>query len=275
MRMGLDDLAAFEMVATEGSFTRAAARLGVSPSALSHTMRELEGRLAVRLLARTTRSVAPTEIGDQRGKVVGTLRLTAPTHAFESLLRPVLPAFLANNPGARIEFSLDDELINIIAGRFDAGLRLGRLVEKDMIAVKVGPDLQLAVVASPAYLAQHPVPQTPQDLAQNLCINYRTTGSGDLYVWQLEKGGRHIDVRVSGGLTLNDGSAIRAATLDGMGLACLFLDHVKEELAKGTLVRVSGRLVPTVPRLPPLPFKPPPSAPRARRISEGAENESA
>lgn len=260
LRTGLDDLAAFEIVARECSFTRAAAVLGVSQSALSRSMRGLEERLGVRLLSRTTRSVSTTEAGARllaglrpalamideelatlrglRVKPSGTVRVTAVRHAFETILRPVLPTFLADHPEIVVEVSIDDSFVDIVSGRFDAGLRLGGTVEKDMIAIRLGRDVETAVVASPAYIAIHGTPETPQQLLNHRCINYRTAASGVLYPWPFEKAEQVQAVKVAGSVTLNDGEAMLAAAVDGLGLAFTFLDRVQEELAAGRLVRV-------------------------------------
>ncbi|MGY0710414.1 LysR family transcriptional regulator [Azospirillum argentinense] len=259
-RNDLSDLAAFAVVAEEGSFTRAAARLGMSQSALSHAMKALEDRLGLRLLARTTRSVSTTEagqrllrtlrpalddiaaglaaVGELREKPAGTLRITTGKHAAVRVLWPVLSRFLADYPEVQVELSIDSSLTDIVASRFDAGVRLGEQLEKDMIAVRIGPDIRAAIVGAPSYFAQHPVPCAPQDLAGHDCINYRFTTSGAVYVWEFEEDGHPVNVRVSGSLVSNDMDVIMAAVLDGRGLAYIFEDEVAEHVAAGRLVRV-------------------------------------
>ncbi|TWA88646.1 DNA-binding transcriptional LysR family regulator [Azospirillum brasilense] len=259
-RNDLGDLAAFAVVAEEGSFTRAAARLGMSQSALSHAMKALEDRLGLRLLARTTRSVSTTEagqrllrtlrpalddiasglaaVGELREKPAGTLRITTGKHAAVRLLWPVLSRFLADYPEVQVELSIDSSLTDIVASRFDAGVRLGEQVEKDMIAVRIGPDIRAAIVGAPSYFAKRPVPCAPQDLAGHDCINYRFTSSGAVYVWEFEEDGHPVNVRVTGSLVSNDMDVIMAAVLDGRGLAYIFEDEVAEHIAAGRLVRV-------------------------------------
>ena len=219
-RDDLYDLAAFAVVAEQGSFTRAAAELGMSQSALSHAMKSLEERLGVRLLSRTTRSVSTTEAGETllrslrpaleeiasgvdavgalRGKPSGTVRITATKHAVSSVVMPVLPGFLASHPDIRVDMIVDDNLTDIVAERIDAGIRFGDIVEKDMIAVRIGPDIRMAVVGSPSYFADHPVPRTPRELSGHRCINYRHIRSGGLYAWDFEEKGRPFQVRVDG-----------------------------------------------------------------------------
>lgn len=265
----LSDLAAFTVVADEASFTRAAARLGLSPSALSHAMRALEGRLGLRLLARTTRSVRATEAGEQllqtlrpalqdinaslsalgelRGKPAGTVRITTFKYAATSRVWPVLPDFLAAHPDIRVELTVDDGLKDIVASGYDAGIRFGEKVEKDMIAVRVGPNIRFAVVATPAYFAAHPVPKTPQDLSSHRCINYRLATSGGLYVWEFEKRGKAFGVRVDGPLVFNDGDMILTAALSGAGLAYCYEEQVTEHVAQGRLVRVLADWCPSFP----------------------------
>ncbi|PZO80263.1 MAG: LysR family transcriptional regulator [Mesorhizobium amorphae] len=263
LRMGLDDLTAFALIARERSFTRAAAMLGVSQSSLSRSMRGLETRLGVRLIARTTRSVAPTEAGERllrglqpaldaietelsvlgsvREKPSGTLRITAVRHAFETILRPALPRFLAEHPDIRVEVSLDDGFTDIVAERFDAGLRFGGLIEKDMIAVRVGPDVETAVVGSPGYLSRRGTPEDPRALLDHACVNYRMASSGRIFPWRFLAEGGPLDIRVEGSLTVNDGQAMLSAALDGVGLAYTFVDEVRDDLAAGRLVRVLAK----------------------------------
>jgi DNA-binding transcriptional LysR family regulator len=254
------ELAAFVAVAKERSFRRAASRLGLSPSALSHTIRELEERLGAKLLNRTTRSVAPTEAGrdlydrlapafaDITGAVEavrafgeqpsGTVRLNLPKLAAEMILAPALGRFARAYPDVHLELAVDDGLSDIVAAGFDAGIRPGELVQRDMVAVRVTPDLRSAVVGSPGYIALRPAPQTPRDLKDHACINYRFAASGALYRWQFARAGEVIDVAVEGSLTLNDMDLVRTAALDGAGLACTLENSVEGDVAAGRLVRV-------------------------------------
>jgi len=259
-RNDLNDLAAFLEVADAASFTRAASKLGMSPFALSHAMKALEGRLGVRLLARTTRSVAPTEAGERllrilrpafadvgaelealaglRDKPAGNVRITTPKHAATSVLTPMLPVFLAAYPDIRVEITIDEGLTDIVASRYDAGLRFGEKVAKDMIAIRVGPVIQSAVVGSPGYFVNHPVPLTPYDLAEHRCINYRLATAGGLYPWEFEQAGRALQVRVDGPLVFNDSDLILDAVLAGQGIAQLFEDQITDHVAAGRLTRV-------------------------------------
>ena len=259
-REELGDLTAFLAVAEERSFTRAAAKLGTSQSALSHTVRRLEGRLGLRLLTRTTRSVAPTEAGarlietlrpafdeidgklaalsELRGKPAGTIRINTSKHAAERILWPVVARLLPDYPDVKVELAVDQSLADIVAGRYDAGVRLGEQVAKDMIAVRIGPDLRMAVVGAPSYLADHPAPRTPHDLTAHSCINLRLPTLGGLYAWEFEKDGHELNVRVEGRLVLNDVQMIVEAAAAGFGLACILSDHVEAHLADGRLVRV-------------------------------------
>jgi DNA-binding transcriptional LysR family regulator len=229
-RQNISDLLAFRAVARERSFTRAAAQLGVSPSALSHTIRGLEERLGVRLLTRTTRSVAPTEAGEHllgvigphfdeieaglaalselRDKPAGTIRITCADHPAEMILWPALESFLPEYPDIHVEISVDDTLRDIVEERFDAGVRLGELVAKDMIAVPIGPDVRMAVVGAPSYFETHSRPRTPHDLAAHQCINLRLRTLGGFYPWEFEKGGRDLKVRVEGQFAFNDARLI-------------------------------------------------------------------
>jgi DNA-binding transcriptional LysR family regulator len=256
----LNDLAAFVAVADAMSFTRAASLLGMSPSALSHAMRGLETRLGVRLLARTTRSVRATEAGERllrtlrpaladigaeltalgslRDTPAGTVRITTPRHAATSVIGPRLPRFLAAHRDIRVELTIDEGLTDIVASGYDAGIRFGEKVAKDMIALRIGPDIRSAVVAAPAYFAAHPAPETPQDLARHRCINYRLATAGGLYAWEFERAGRPLTMRVEGNLVLNDGDLILAAALSGQGVAYLFADQVAAHVAAGRLVQV-------------------------------------
>jgi len=259
-REELADLNAFLTVTEEQSFTRAAAKLGTSQSALSHTIRRLETRLGVRLLTRTTRSLAPTQAGEQllktlapaldniaaelaslsalREKPAGNLRITTSEHAAHSVIWPALEKLLPAYPDIHVEISIDHGFIDIVAERFDAGVRLGESVAKDMIAVRISPDLRMAVVASPGYLAAHPKPRTPQDLSAHQCINLRQPTAGGFYAWELEKNGRELRVRVDGQLAFNNVPMILRAAAAGFGLACVLEDHVTPYLADGSLVRV-------------------------------------
>jgi DNA-binding transcriptional LysR family regulator len=254
------DLLAFLAVAKERSFTRAAAKLGVSQSALSHTLRELEARLGLRLLTRTTRSVAPTEAGERllrtvgprfdeieaelatlnelRERPAGTIRISASDHAAEAILWPAVAKLLPDYPDVTVEIMIDNGLTNIVAERYDAGVRLGEQVAKDMIAMRIGPDMRMAVVATPSYLARRSQPGAPQDLTAHVCINLRLPTYGGLYAWEFEKGGRTLKVRVEGPLVFNSTSMILEAALTGIGLAYLPEDRVRRHLADGRLVRL-------------------------------------
>jgi DNA-binding transcriptional LysR family regulator len=256
-RENVNDLLAFLAVARERSFTKAAAKLGVSQSALSHTIRGLEARLGLRLLARTTRSVSPTEAGERlllsvgprfeeieaevaalselREKPAGTIRITTGEHAADTILWPVLMKLLPNYPDIKVEISVDPGLTDIVAQRFDAGVRLGEQVAKDMIAVRIGPDMRMAVVGAPSYFAKRSPPKRPQDLTEHNCINLRLPTYGGLYAWEFEKGNRELKVRVDGQLVFNDlGQSLNAA-LAGLGLAYLPDDVAQPHLARGRL----------------------------------------
>jgi DNA-binding transcriptional LysR family regulator len=268
-RENFNDLIAFVTVAREGSFTKAAAQLGVSQSALSHTIRALETRLGLRLLSRTTRSVSPTEAGERlmqtlaprfeeieaelaalsdfRDKPVGTLRITAAEHAASTVLWPKLATVLPDYPDIRVEVSIDYGLTDIAAERFDAGVRLGDQVAKDMIAVRIAPDLRMAVVASPAYLARKGSPQDVQALAAHDCLNLRLPTYGGLMAWEFVKDGHEVKARVEGQLTFNSSPHILRATLDGFGLAYLPEDMVTEHVAAGRLAKVLEDWCPTFP----------------------------
>ena len=260
MRIQLPELNAFLAVAREESFTKAAAKLGVSQSALSHTVRALEERLGLRLLTRTTRSVSPTEAGDRllntvgprldeieteltalsalREKPAGTIRITAGEHAADAILWPAIARLLPDYPDIRIEIIVDYGLTDIVAERYDAGVRLGEQVARDMIAVRIGPDMRMAVVGSPAYFARRPKPRAPQDLTTHNCINLRLPTYGGLYAWEFEKAGRELKVRVEGQLVFNTAALRMNAVLAGLGLAYLPEDQVTTCLADGRLVRV-------------------------------------
>jgi DNA-binding transcriptional LysR family regulator len=255
-----NDLAAFAAVARERSFTRAAAKLGVSPSALSQTVRNLEERLGLRLLTRTTRSVASTEAGERllrtiaprfeeietelaalselRDKPAGTVRITVGEHPAISVLQPALKRFLPDHPDVNVEIIIDYGLTDIVAEGYDAGVRMGEQVAKDMIAVRIGPDMRMAVVASPDYFEQHPVPQTPNDLTAHKCINIRLPTYGGLFPWGLEKDGREVKVRGEGQLVFNSLTMRLSSALDGLGVAYMPEDQVLPYIAEGRLVRV-------------------------------------
>jgi DNA-binding transcriptional LysR family regulator len=259
-RQNVNDLLAFLAVARERSFTKAAAQLGVSQSALSHTIRGLEERLGVRLLARTTRSVAPTEAGERllrgvgprfdeidaelaalselREKPAGTVRITAGEHPADAILWPALQKLLPDYPDIRVEIVIDYGLSDIVTERYDAGVRLGEQVARDMIAVRIGPDMRMAVVGAPSYFARRKQPRTPQDLTAHDCINLRLPTYGGLYAWEFEKGGRELKVRVEGQLVFNNIALRVNAALAGLGLAYLPEDQVQTHLADGRLVRV-------------------------------------
>jgi DNA-binding transcriptional LysR family regulator len=256
----LDDLIAFVAVGRERSFTKAAAKLGVSQSALSHTIRDLETRLGVRLLTRTTRSVAPTDAGERllhslgprfeeieaelsalselREKPAGTIRITATEYAVDTLLWPKLAKFLGRYPDIKVELFSDPALTDIVAQRFDAGVRAGEQVAKDMIAVRIGSDLRMAVVGAPAYFKSRAEPKRPQDLVDHDCINLRLSTLGGLYAWEFEKGGRELKVRVEGQLVFNGSAQMLNAALAGFGLAYVPEELAQPYLAKGRLKRV-------------------------------------
>lgn len=259
-RQPINDLSAFIAVARERSFTRAAAKLGVSQSALSHTITALEARLGIRLLTRNTRSVSPTEagerllftvgprmdeieaelaaLGDFREKPAGTIRITAGEHAAEAILWPALEKLLPDYPDIHVEIVVDYGLTDIVAERYDAGVRLGEQVAKDMIAVRIGPDMRMAVVGAPAYFERHPAPLIPQALTDHACINLRLPTYGGVYVWEFEKEGREIRVRVEGQLVFNNVALRLNAARAGLGLAFLPEDIVSGDIAAGRLVRV-------------------------------------
>lgn len=252
------DIQALIAVARERSFSKAAAKLGVTPSALSHKVSGLEQRVGIRLLSRTTRSVAPTEAGDRliaavaphleqitaeiealgvlRDTPAGTIRITSTDYVIDTIFRPRLSAFLAEYPDIRIEFSIDYGFTDIVQNQFDAGVRLGEAVSKDMIAVRLGPDWRFAIVGAPAYFERRAPPETPQDLTNHNCITLRLTTAGGIYAWELQRGDRELNARVSGQLTFNSIVPALNAALDGHGLA-----HVPEDLARPHLE--AGRLV--------------------------------
>jgi DNA-binding transcriptional LysR family regulator len=258
-REDLADLTVLLAVADERSFTRAANKLGASQSALSQTIRRLEERLGVRLLTRTTRSVAPTEAGEQlletvrpafddisarldavgelRAKPSGTIRITSGEGPAQSILWPALSRLLPDYPDVNVEIAVDQGLVDVVAGRYDAGVRLGEQVAKDMVAVRIGPDLRMAVVGAPSYFAGHAPPKTPYDLADHDCINLRLATAGGLYSWEFGKDGRDLNVRVEGRLVFNNVPLILDVATQGFGLACMPEDYAAARLADGRLVR--------------------------------------
>ena len=259
-RGSLDELAALVAVGRERSFTKAAAKLGVSQSALSQTIRQLEARLGIRLLTRTTRSVSPTGAGERlicvagprfeeieakvaavtelRDKPAGALRITATDYATDTILWPKLTKFLRAYSDIKVEVITDYGLTDIVSERYDAGVRAGEQVAKDMIAVRIGPDLRMAAVASPAYFKKHPEPKRPQDLVGHNCINLRLPTHGGLYAWEFEKAGRQLRVRVEGQLAFNGTWQMPNAALDGFGVAYVPEDVVQPHLTKRRLKRV-------------------------------------
>lgn len=256
----LGDLAAFLAVAEARSFTKAAGKLGTSQSALSHTVRRLEARLGLRLLTRTTRSVAPTEAGDRlvatlhpafeeidaklaaltelREKPAGNLRITTSDHAARTILWPALDLLLADYPDVNVEVTLDQGFVDIVAERYDAGIRLGEQVDKDMIAVPISPPMRMAVFGSPAYLADNPAPETPHDLTHHRCINLRLPTLGGYYAWEFGRDGHELRVRVSGQVATNDTATIIMAARAGHGFGCLLEDQIRDDVDAGRLVRV-------------------------------------
>ncbi|SNB74355.1 MULTISPECIES: LysR family transcriptional regulator [unclassified Agrobacterium] len=255
-----NDLLAFVMVAREESFTRAALKLGVSQSALSQTVRGLEERLGIRLLTRTTRRVSPTAAGERllqtagprfeeiqaelealsemRDKPAGTVRITAGEHAAISVLAPALEKFLPENPDVNVEITVDYGLTDIVAERYDAGVRLGEQLAKDMIAVKIGPEMRMAVVGAPSYFQQHPWPDIPQDLTAHNCIQIRMPTYGNILAWEFEKDGHELKVRVEGQMVFNNIAMRLDAVRRGLGLAYMPEDLVEDDIAQGKLIRV-------------------------------------
>jgi DNA-binding transcriptional LysR family regulator len=268
-RKNFNDLLAFLMVAREGSFTRAAAQLGVSQSALSHTIRGLEARLGIRLLARTTRGVSLTEAGERlfltvrprfeeidaelaalselREKPSGTIRITATDYAADTILWPKISKVLQDYPDIKVEVNINYGLIDIVAERYDAGVRLGDQVAKDMIAVRIAPDLRMVVVGSPTYFSKRPRPEAPQDLTAHNCINLRLPTYGGLYAWEFERNGQELNVHVQGQLVFNSTPQMLAAALDGFGLAYIPEDVAEKHVAEGQLERVLEDWSPTFP----------------------------
>lgn len=265
----LNGILAFLAVARERSFTRAAAHLGISQSALSHSIRGLEERMGLRLLTRTTRSVATTQAGERlvlslgprfdeidaelasilelRDKPAGTIRITTSGHAAESILMPALAKFLLDYPDILVEAVIDPGLTDIVAERYDAGIRLGEQVEKDMIAVRISPEIRMAAVAAPSYFEAHSKPKTPQDLTRHNCLNIRFQTSGGLYAWEFEKNGRPLNVRVSGQVICNGSAAIVSAAMLGLGIAYVPEDMVRTHIAEKRLVRALGDWCPPFP----------------------------
>ncbi len=265
----LGDLVAFLAVAEERSFTRAAAQLGTSQSSLSHTVRRLEERMGLRLLTRTTRNVSPTDAGEQlletlrpaftdirsridalsamRQRPAGTVRITSSRHAAETILMPTVKRLMADYADINVEISIEQKLVDLVAERFDAGVRLGERVEKDMIAVRIGPELRMVVAGSPDYFERHAKPQTPHDLTQHACINLRLPTLGGLYAWEFEKDGRPLNVRVDGQFICNDVPMIIDAAVSGLGLTCLPSDHLDPLVGEGKLVKVLDDWTPPFP----------------------------
>ena len=268
-REDLADLTAFLAVAEERSFTLAAAKIGMSQSALSQIVRRLEARLGVRLLTRTTRSVAPTEagerllatlspalrdldaslaaLGEMRERPAGTIRINAVEHAADTILYPALRTFLPRYPDVKVEIVSEYGLVDIVAERYDAGVRLGEHVDKDMIAVRIAPDLQMTVVGAPAYFDRHPRPAVPQDLVRHRCISLRWSATHGHFIWEFRKKARELKVRVDGPLAFNAIDLILEAALDGFGLAFLSRDKVEEHVAQGRLVSVLDDWCPRFP----------------------------
>lgn len=267
-RIGPTDLAIFLAIAQHRSFRKAAVELGVTPSALSHSLRSIEERLDIRLLNRTTRSVALTEAGEQlftrispafldiedaledlnafRGQPSGTLRINSSRAAAKLVLLPMISRFLEVYPSVDVELVVDDSLADIVSAGFDAGVRFGEMIAADMIAVPVGPRHRFAVVGSPAYFERFPKPVTPQDLSRQPCIRYRFAG-GAFYRWEFEKGGIELEIEVGGSLTLGDQDLMLEAALNGAGLAYLFEEQVLAHIAQGRLARVLDEWCPYYP----------------------------
>jgi DNA-binding transcriptional LysR family regulator len=268
-RQTINALLAFRAVAEARSFTRAAAQIGVSPSALSHTIRALEERLGLRLLTRTTRSVVPSDVGERllgaigphfdgieaelaalrelRDKPAGSLRITTGIHAAQAIVWPALARLLPVYPDIQVEISVQSGFIDIVEERFDAGVRLGETIAQDMVAVRIGPDMRMAAVASPAYFSARKPPRTPQDLALHSCINLRFPTRGALYAWEFEKAARALNVRVEGQFVVNDIALALQAALDGLGIAYLPEDYVRADIKTGHLTRVLESWCPPFP----------------------------
>lgn len=268
-RDDLYDLAAFVVVAEQRSFTRAAVELGMSQSALSHAIKALEERLGVRLLSRTTRSVSATDAGERLlrslvpaldeissgvdavgamgSRPSGNVRVTATAHAIRSAVMPHLPAFFKSYPDVQLDMIVDDNLTDIVADRIDAGIRFGDIVEKDMIAVRISPDIRMAVVGSPAYFAESAAPASPRELSSHRCLNYRHIKTGGLYAWDFEEDGRPFEVRVEGPLVFSNSDLLRDAAIAGYGLAFVYEDQILADLEAGRLIRTLESWCPTFP----------------------------
>lgn len=269
MTENFNELAAFALVASERSFTRAAAKMGVSQSALSQTIRNLEARLEVRLLTRTTRSVSPTEAGEflltnlapkldeivnvlnalrgMRQKPAGTVRITAAAHSAISVIEPGLRQLLRENPDINVEISINDSLEDIVAERFDAGVRLGEQVAKDMIATRISPDIRMIVVGSPDYFSRYPEPESPHDLTHHNCINLRLPTYGGLYAWEFDHNGDKLNVKVDGQLIFNSLELMLNAVRAGSGLSCFPEDSVAQDIREGKLIQVLDAWSPLMP----------------------------
>jgi DNA-binding transcriptional LysR family regulator len=260
VRENVSDLIAFLAVARTGSFTRAAQQLGVSQPALSHALKELEGRVGLRLLNRTTRSVSTTEAGERllrsiaphfdgieaglaaltelRDKPSGTVRITVGDQPAESIVLPAVARLLPAYPDLNVEISVNNGFVDIVAERFDAGVRLGETLAQDMVAVRIGPDMRMAVVGAPAYFSGRPPPQTPDDLTEHVCIGLRYTSHGGIGIWDFDKAGRAVNVRIEGQLIVNNIALARQGALQGIGLAYLPEEYVAPLISTGALVRV-------------------------------------
>ncbi|AAG05608.1 MULTISPECIES: LysR family transcriptional regulator [Pseudomonas] len=269
IKRNLNDLLSFVAVAREGTFTRAAAQLGVTQSALSQSISGLEARLQIRLLTRTTRSVSPTAAGERllnaignrfdeieaeldelsalRDKPSGTVRITCGDHIQRTLLLPRLTPLLLEYPDIKVEFDINYGFRDIVADRFDAGVRLGDTIDKDMIAVPIGPPVRMAVVAAPAYFAAHPKPRSPRDLVDHNCINMRMQSGGGLYAWDFQRKDRHVNVRVDGQLIFNTSPNIVDAALAGLGIAWLPEEEFAPHIEEGRLLRVLENWCPLFP----------------------------
>ncbi|AOV14001.1 LysR family transcriptional regulator [Klebsiella michiganensis] len=269
LKENFNELQIFLVVARERSFTKAAGKLGVSQSALSHAMKSLEERLNIRLLTRTTRSVAPTEAGERiiaclepriadleqeleslvqlNGTASGNIRLSAGEHAARSLVWPKLKPFLREYPEINLELVVDNGFVDIVEGRFDAGIRLGESVDKDMIAVRIGPDMRMAVVGAPSYFSTNPAPETPHELQNHRCINMRLPTAGGLYHWEFEKEGKPLRVRVEGQVTFNLQAERIDAALSGFGIACIPEDRVQDYIKSGELIQILQDWCPSFP----------------------------
>lgn len=269
IKRNLNDLLSFVAVAREGTFTRAAAQLGVTQSALSQSISGLEARLQIRLLTRTTRSVSPTAAGERllnaignrfdeieaeldelsalRDKPSGTVRITCGDHIQRTLLLPRLTQLLLEYPDIKVEFDINYGFRDIVADRFDAGVRLGDTIDKDMIAVPIGPPVRMAVVAAPAYFAAHPKPRSPRDLVDHNCINMRMQSGGGLYAWDFQRKDRHVNVRVDGQLIFNTSPNIVDAALAGLGIAWLPEEEFAPHIEEGRLLRVLENWCPLFP----------------------------